>query len=170
MYRWHKGELGGVRGVLGLVESLGTQGQIRYRWHPGALWVPRAVLGACRECRYLGKKGYRWHNGGIGAPRGVGGVRGRGCGGVRSVLGAGRKCRYSGTRRGIGSIRGHLGLLGVSGGIGGYKGASGVSGVHLGWQVDWGPDHIGPQSRIPALPLVPLGECPTSPRPGKGPC
>ena len=28
----------------------------------------------------------------------------------------------------------------------------------LGWQVDWEPDHIGPQSRVPALPLVPLGE------------
>ena len=38
------------------------------------------------------------------------------------------------------------------------------------WQEDWEPNHIGPQSRVPALPLVPLGECPTSPRPGKDPC
>ena len=33
----------------------------------------------------------------------------------------------------------------------------GVSGVHLGWQVDWEPDHIGPQSRVPALHWFPLG-------------
>ena len=42
--------------------------------------------------------------------------------------------------------------------------------VYWRWQVDWEPDHIGPHSRVPALPLVPLGEWPTSPRPGKGPC
>ena len=30
--------------------------------------------------------------------------------------------------------------------------------------MDWEPDHIGPQSRVPALPLVPLG----SDLPGKG--
>ena len=35
------------------------------------------------------------------------------------------------------------------------------------WQVDQEPDHIGPQFRVPALPLVPLGEWPTWPRPGK---
>ena len=35
------------------------------------------------------------------------------------------------------------------------------------WQVDQEHDHIGPQSRVPALPLVPLGEWPTWPRPGK---
>ena len=35
------------------------------------------------------------------------------------------------------------------------------------WQEDWEPDHIGPQSRVPALPLVPLGEWPTWPKPGK---
>ena len=29
-----------------------------------------------------------------------------------------RECRYSGASRGIGGIRGHLGLQGVSGGIG----------------------------------------------------
>ena len=38
-------------------------------------------------------------------------------------------------------------ILGVSGGIRGV----------LEWQVDWEPDHIGPQSRVPAVPLVPLG-------------
>ena len=32
-----------------------------------------------------------------------------------------------------------------------------MSGVHCGWQVNWEPNHIGPQSRVPALPLVPLG-------------
>ena len=37
----------------------------------------------------------------------------RGIGGVRGVLGTGRECRYSGVRKGIGSIRGHWGLLGV---------------------------------------------------------
>ena len=35
---------------------------------------------------------------------------------------------------------------------------SGGIGVHWGWQVDWKPDHIGPQYRVPALPLVALGE------------
>ena len=35
------------------------------------------------------------------------------------------------------------------------------------WQVDWEPDHIGPQSRVPALPLVSLWEWPTWPRPSK---
>ena len=35
--------------------------------------------------------------------------------------------------------------------------------------MDREPDHIGPQSRVSALPLVPLREWPTSPRPGKGP-
>ena len=39
----------------------------------------------------------------------------------------------------------------------GVRGCRGVR-VALGWQVDWEPDHIGPQSRVPALPLVPLGE------------
>ena len=34
-------------------------------------------------------------------------------------------------------------------------------------QMDWEPYHIGLQSRIPALPLVPLGKWPTWPRPGK---
>ena len=34
------------------------------------------------------------------------------------------------------------------------------------WQDDWEPDHIGPQMRVQALPLIPLGEWPTWPRPG----
>ena len=44
-------------------------------------------------------------------------------GGVRGVLGASRDSRYSGTRRGIGDIRGHWGILG---GVGGCLGASGI--------------------------------------------
>ena len=50
-----------------------------------------------------------------------------------------------------------MGLWGVLG----HQGASGVrrcQGCIGGWQVDWEPDHIGPQSRVPALPLVPLRE------------
>ena len=50
----------------------------------------------------------------------------------------------------LGVIRGIRGV-GLSGGVR-------VSGMHWGWQVDWEPDYIGPQSRVPALPLVPLGE------------
>ena len=46
------------------------------------------------------------------------------------------------------------------------RGLEGVRGIGV-WQVDWESDHIGPQSRVPALPLVPLGECPTSQRPDK---
>ena len=33
--------------------------------------------------------------------------------------------------------------------------------------MDWEPNHIGHQSRVPALPLVPLGKWPTWPRPSK---
>ena len=58
----------------------------------------------------------------------------------------------AGARRGISGIRGHWELLGV--GVLGTSG--GVRGV-LWWQVDWKPDYIGPQARVPALPLVPLG-------------
>ena len=35
------------------------------------------------------------------------------------------------------------------------------------WQEDRDPDHTGPLSRVQALPLVPLREWPTWPRPGK---
>ena len=35
------------------------------------------------------------------------------------------------------------------------------------WQEDWESDHIGPQSGVLALPLVPLEEWPTWPNPGK---
>ena len=81
----------------------------------------------------------------------------------RGCIGAGRECRYSGARKGIGGIRGPLGALRVVGGVGGhqwvygYKGCRGVRDA-LGWQVDWELDHIKPQSRVPALPLVSLGE------------
>ena len=34
------------------------------------------------------------------------------------------------------------------------------------WQEDREPDHIGPQSRVPSFPVVPLGQWPTWPRPG----
>ena len=40
----------------------------------------------------------------------LGGIRG-----CQGVLGAGRECRYSRARRGIGDIRGNLGLLGSVG-------------------------------------------------------
>ena len=76
--------------------------------------------------------------------------------GIGGVLGAPRGCR------------GHLGCIGMSGvhwglaggvrGQQGYRGLWGVSGVHWEWQVDWEPNHIGPQSRVPALPLGHLGE------------
>ena len=49
------------------------------------------------------------------------------------------------------SIRGHLGS---PRGVGAVRGCRGV----LGWQVDWESNHIGPQSRVQTLPLVPLGE------------
>ena len=42
-------------------------------------------------------------------------------------------------------------ILGASGDVGGVRGI-------LGWQVDWEPDHIGPHSRVPALPLILQGE------------
>ena len=50
--------------------------------------------------------------------------------------------------------------------LGGIRGVGDVRGV-LGWQVHWEPDHIGPQSRVPASPLVPLGEWPTWQRPSR---
>ena len=59
-----------------------------------------------------GPEGYR-ASGVLGAARGVGGHYGVSMGhkGVKGVyLGAGRECRYSGARRGIGGIRGHLGV------------------------------------------------------------
>ena len=67
--------------------------------------------------------------------------------GVRGVLGAGRDSRYSR-------------YLGPFWGIRGCRGVRGV----LGWQVDWEPNNIGPQSRVPALQLVPWG----SDLPGQG--
>ena len=43
----------------------------------------------------------------------MGGIRGapRGVGAISVCIGAGRECRYLGARKGIGDIRGHLGLL-----------------------------------------------------------
>ena len=83
----------------------------------------------------------------------------RGCRGIRGLLEAGWECRYSGDRRGIGGKRGHWGLIWVLGPLGGIRGVRGYRGVRdaLGWQVDWELNHIGPQSRVPALPLVLLG-------------
>ena len=83
----------------------------------------------------------------------------QGCRKCQGVLGAGRNCRYSGARRSIGVIRVYWGLLrvGVLGPLRDIRGCRGARGV-LGWQVDWEPNHIGPKSRVPALPLVPLGE------------
>ena len=87
----------------------------------------------------------------MGTPRGcretvLGCQRGIRGWGVRGVL-RDWQGLYSGTRRGIGAS----GALGLLGGVGGVKGV-------LEWQVDWEPNHIGPQSRVPALPLVPLRE------------
>ena len=39
--------------------------------------------------------------------------------------------------------------------------------LHSWWWENWGPDHIGPQARVPALPLDPLAGWPTWPRPDK---
>ena len=46
------------------------------------------------------------------------------------------------------------------------RGASGVYGCqgYIGWQVDWEPNHIGPQLRVPTLSVVPWG----SDLPGQG--
>ena len=41
---------------------------------------------------------------------------------------AGRECRYSGSRKGIGSIMGHWGLLGGIGGVGAIRGHHGSRG------------------------------------------
>ena len=57
---------------------------------------------------------------------------------------------HKGTLRLLGGVR-------VSGGhLEGCQGYRGVGGP-LGWQEDWEPDHIGPQSRVPSHPLVSLG-------------
>ena len=59
---------------------------------------------------------------------------------------------------------GHQGALGVSRGCRSHCGVSGASGgvggvgVYCWWQVDWEPNHIGPQSRFQAVRLVPFGE------------
>ena len=105
--------------------------------------------GAGRDSRYSG------------ASRGIGALGLLGCRGAvlgasggegvsRVYWGAGRDSRYSGASRGMGAS----GALGTPRGVGPFWGV----GVYWGWQVDWEPNHIGPQSRVPALPLVPLGE------------
>ena len=86
----------------------------------------------------------------------------KGCRGCLGALGADRECkglRGQQEYRGIWAPRGigASGVLGAIRGIGAIRGCRGVRGA-LGWQVDWEPDHIGPQSRVPALPLVPPGE------------
>ena len=118
----------------------------------------RDVLWAGSDSRYSGARRGIGASGALGAPRGCNGCYGV-SEGVGVYWGAGRDCQYSWARRGIGGIRGHWGLLwcGVLGPLGESGGVGGVRGV-LGWQVDWEPNHIGPQSRDPALPLVPLGE------------
>ena len=68
----------------------------------------------------------------MGTPRGcwgpLGDIRDVGC------IGAGRECRFSGARRGIGGIRGHLGIPRVLGSWS-HWGHQGVSGLYWGdWQ------------------------------------
>ena len=71
----------------------------------------------------------------------------RGQQGIKSVLEAGRSVRA----QGVGVVR----ALGASRGLVVVRGHWGQQGCRaLGWQVDWMPNHIWPQSRVPALPLV----------------
>ena len=143
---------------MGLAGSVGAQGPAGVEMVSGALGAPRGCQGALGVYQGVGvqgsiggwqgvwvlrgQQGYRWHWGLSGVSGGIGAV---------SCMRAGRECRCSGASRGRGRIRGHGGAQGCWGLSWGVVGA-------LGWQVDWKPDHIGPQSRVPALPLVPLGE------------
>ena len=78
-------------------------------------------------------------------------------GGVRGVLGVWQRLKVPMGQKGYRGIGGSQGCRGCWRTVMGVSGASGgVEGV-LGWQVDWEPNHIRPQSRVPALPLVPLG-------------
>ena len=70
---------------------------------------------------------------------GVSGTK-RGCTGCQEALRVAEDVGTQGASRGIG-------------GVGGIRGLAGDVGA-LGWQVDWEPDHIGPKSRVPALPLI----------------
>ena len=93
------------------------------------------------------------------ASRGVGVVRGhwgqQGCRGHQGVSGG---IRVAGELEAQPHLAPVQGLSTPTGrGHWGPVGGVGVLGA-LGWQVDWEPDHIGPQSRVPAFPLVPLGE------------
>ena len=47
--------------------------------------------------------------------------------------------------------------VGADRGLGGIGWPAEGVGV-LGWKVEWEPNHIGAQSWVPALPLVPIGE------------
>ena len=98
----------------------------------------------------------------MGTAKGVGIVREHwGCQGIEAIrgvgsegaLGAGREYRCSGASRGRGSIRGIGAPRGcrVLGPIRGCRGALEVAGG-LGARPHWA------QSRVPALPVVPLGE------------
>ena len=145
----------GVSGVYwGLTETLGTQKPEGYRGI-GAPQVCRGhlgvsgIVGGIRGIEgFLGCRGVSVPFGGIRGPFWASGVLG-----VSGEHWGGRHCMYSGARRVIGVIRGHWELLGVGmlGPLGGVRGV-------LGWQVDQEPNHIGPQSSIPAFPLVFLGE------------
>ena len=135
--------IGGFRGLLeGVREPLGPS------WGVGVHWGLVGSVGTQEPA------GYRWLQG---APRGCQGAIGAimGC---RGALGAGRECRYSGASRGIGGIRGLLGGVGAVRRCRRCQGAIGGVGVDWRWQVDWEPNHIGLQSRVPTLPLVPLRE------------
>ena len=97
--------------------------------------------------------------------RKVGGIRGhlgtpRGCRGVRGVLGLTGSVGTQGPE----GYRWHKGALGVPRGVGASGGVGGVRG-HWGgnrdrecWDPRLKPMWLGSQSRIPALPMVSLGE------------
>ena len=82
---------------------------------------------------------------GIGTPRGCKGLLLD----VRGVLGAGRDSRYSGARRGIRSIGAPRECQGA---------ILGTSGAYRGGKWTGSLTTLGPKSRVPAFPLVPLGE------------
>ena len=67
--------------------------------------------------------------------------------GHQGCIGAGRECRYSGARSGIGSIRGHWGLLGVKGLLWGVRGC----------RVYWGGKWTGRLTTLGRVTTLPLG-------------
>ena len=68
-------------------------------------------------------------------------------------MGAGRKCRYSGSRRHVGSIRGHLGAPRDVGAIKGCR----VSGMHWGGKWTWSLTTLGPSPGSQHSQWFPLG-------------